>query len=432
MASATSRSGRWVVARATRSAAAPPARGDRHAGRASVASSITTSSTPQASRRYSVWPLKPAWPASRITPLCSGRGDQAGGGPRGRRESPRPGSRARSRHWPCRARRARRCPQRHRPDRQLARARRRHGLAGREFEPAQAEAQGGGTLGQQAGSPTATGGRRAALGGQHHGKLGADAGGLAGGQRQHGGRGSPISGRRGGCRRRPGSGSPAARPRAPRWPCAGRAACWACWRPTPSCSMNRSTSRSERLTRLPTRRCCSSRSTISRRISSRTLQRQAVGLQGIGKLLEGHAVALGDGAHLAVELGVIDREPGLAGHLQLDLLDDHALQHLLAQDALRRQARSRAVSWLRAWAMRSSSSLCMIAPWLTTATMRSSDWRSMDWKLWAWPGQRQAAQAQGHPGRLPAWRYVDCAWVVSSHRSSMGSWCDPDQKAVER
>ena len=72
MASATRRSGRWVVASATRSERPPaqPARSVCWA--ASVASIITTSSTPQASRRYSVWPVKPAWPASMITPLCSG------------------------------------------------------------------------------------------------------------------------------------------------------------------------------------------------------------------------------------------------------------------------------------------------------------------------------------------------------------------------
>ena len=57
MASATSRSGRWVVASATRR---PP-----------PASIITTRCVPLWSARYSVWPVK-AKPASLMMPLCTG------------------------------------------------------------------------------------------------------------------------------------------------------------------------------------------------------------------------------------------------------------------------------------------------------------------------------------------------------------------------
>ena len=57
IASATSRSGRWVVASATRR---PP-----------PTSIITTRSVPLCSARYSVWPVK-AKPESLMMPLCTG------------------------------------------------------------------------------------------------------------------------------------------------------------------------------------------------------------------------------------------------------------------------------------------------------------------------------------------------------------------------
>lgn len=60
-------------------------------------------------------------------------------------------------------------------------------------------------------------------------------------------------------------------------------------------------------------------------------QRQPLAFKGVGELIEAHAVVLGHRTHRPVELGVVDRQVGLLSHLQLDLLDDHAIEHLPAK-----------------------------------------------------------------------------------------------------
>ncbi|MNV50912.1 hypothetical protein D3C71_1429420 [compost metagenome] len=67
---------------------------------------------------------------------------------------------------------------------------------------------------------------------------------------------------------------------------------------------------------------------------------QAVLHQGGAELLEAHAVALGDAGQRLVEFFIGDANAGAVANLQLDVLDDQALQHLLAEHLLRRQCRA--------------------------------------------------------------------------------------------
>ena len=64
---------------------------------------------------------------------------------------------------------------------------------------------------------------------------------------------------------------------------------------------------------------------------------QAVFGQGGTELLDAHAIALGNGADGLVQLFVGNPNAGAFADLQLDVLDDQALQHLLAEHMLRRQ-----------------------------------------------------------------------------------------------
>ena len=60
-------------------------------------------------------------------------------------------------------------------------------------------------------------------------------------------------------------------------------------------------------------------------------ERHAVRFEGFAKLGERHVVVLGDALHRAVELQLVDADAGLARHLQLRLLEDQALEHLVLE-----------------------------------------------------------------------------------------------------
>ena len=65
---------------------------------------------------------------------------------------------------------------------------------------------------------------------------------------------------------------------------------------------------------------------------------QAVAGQGRAELLEAEVVALGDGGHRPVQLLVADTDAGALAHLQLQVLNDQALQYLRRQGIARRQS----------------------------------------------------------------------------------------------
>ena len=73
---------------------------------------------------------------------------------------------------------------------------------------------------------------------------------------------------------------------------------------------------------------------------------QAITSQRFAELLQAHAVALGDGAHGLVQLFVGDTNAGAVANLQLDILDDQAFEHLLAEYVLRRQGATALVDGL--------------------------------------------------------------------------------------
>src|SRR5690554_4802438 len=64
---------------------------------------------------------------------------------------------------------------------------------------------------------------------------------------------------------------------------------------------------------------------------------QTIGLQRIGKLIQGHAIALGDLADLPIERGVVNTQAGIGRHLQLNLFENDLLKQVFAQPALRWQ-----------------------------------------------------------------------------------------------
>jgi hypothetical protein len=67
------------------------------------------------------------------------------------------------------------------------------------------------------------------------------------------------------------------------------------------------------------------------------VERHAVALQHLAEVGEGHLVLLGDPLHRPVELHLVDADPGVAGMLQLRLVEDQALEELALQHrALRR------------------------------------------------------------------------------------------------
>ncbi|MNN16664.1 hypothetical protein D3C81_1298120 [compost metagenome] len=64
---------------------------------------------------------------------------------------------------------------------------------------------------------------------------------------------------------------------------------------------------------------------------------QAVAGEGGTELLEAEVVALGDGRHRPVQFLVADADAGALAHLQLQVLDDQAFQHLRRQGVAWRQ-----------------------------------------------------------------------------------------------
>ena len=65
---------------------------------------------------------------------------------------------------------------------------------------------------------------------------------------------------------------------------------------------------------------------------------QTVVGQGLTELLDGHVVALGNGANGLVQLFIRDTDARAFADLQLQVFDDQALKHLLIQNAGRRYA----------------------------------------------------------------------------------------------